>query len=118
MGSSVKLVCRLDEEEWELLQKEAEIRKLSENKVARILLLNALAGFDEKQQTFMWRFDFVNDQLSQLTELVSLAVASGALPLDADKHDQVELRNKLKMHFKTSQFLGKNILEMFKKGKL
>lgn len=104
--------------EHELLQAEAKNRGLSENQTAKIVLIEALSGFDQKQETFLRRLDYINDNVEQLAKIAALAAASAALPLDADQHDAAELREKLKIHFKHSSSLGDSILEMIKKGKL
>lgn len=109
---------RFNEEESELLQAEALKRNLTENQTAKIVLLEALSGFDQKQEAFLRRLDYIDESIELLAKIASLAAAAGSLPLDADQHDATELREKLKTHFKHSSGLGDNILEMIKKGKL
>lgn len=112
------VTLRLNATELELLQIEAKNRKLKENQTAKIVLIEALSGFDQKQETFLRRLDYIDDNIEQLAKIAALSAASAALPLDADQHDAVELREKLKIHFKHSSGLGDSILEMIKKGKL
>ena len=109
---------RVSEMEHELLSDEAKKRGLSNGQAARIVLLEALSGFDQKQETFLRRLDYIDDNIEQLAKIAALAAAAGALPLDAEQQDAAELREKLKIHFKHSSALGDNILEMIKKGKL
>ena len=120
MGSSARknhVTFRLNDNEFELLQDTAKKRKLSEGQVARIIILEALAGFDQKQEFFMIRLDRIEEILQLLIDISSLGAAAGALPLDADQHDKTILRDTLKKHFINSSNLGKNIVDMIKKGK-
>lgn len=112
------VTLRFNATELELLQIESQNRKLTDNQTAKIVLLEALSGFDQKQETFLRRLDHIDDSFELLAKIAALAAAAGALPLDAEQHDAAELREKLKIHFKHSSSLGDNILEMIKKGKL
>lgn len=109
---------RVSDEEYELLQNEARARGLSEGKTARIVLLDGLSGFDQKQEYFLRRLDRLDETLELLINISSLGAAAAALPFDAEQQDMAVLRQKLKTHFQYSSDLGKNIVEMIKKGKL
>lgn len=109
---------RVSEEEYELLQDEAEARGLSEGKTARIVLLDGLTGLDQKQEVLLHRLDHLYETMELLIDISSLGAAAGALPLDAEQHDVAVLREKLKIHFQHSSDLGKNLVNMIKKGKL
>lgn len=109
---------RVSDEEYELLQNEAKVRGLSEGKTARIVLLDGLSGFDQKQEYFLRRLDRPDETLELVINISSLGAAAAALPLDAEQQDMAVLRQKLKIHFQHSSDLGKNIVEMIKKGKL
>lgn len=107
---------------FEMLSEEAGRRKLSNGQTAQIVLLEALSGFDQKQEAFMRRLDLIDDKLTEsfalLLDVSSLGAAAGSLPLDAEQQNVEELRQKLKIHFQHSSDLGKNLVGMIKKGKL
>jgi hypothetical protein len=113
---------KVSDEEYDLLSDEAKKRKLSVGQTARIVLLEALSGYDQKQEYLMRRLDLLNDKLDEklglLISISSLGAAAGALPFDADQRDAEEVRKKLRSHITDASELGKNIVEMIKKGKL
>lgn len=109
---------RVSDAEYELLQDAAKARKLSEGKTARIVLLEALSGFDQKQEFLLRRLDKLDDLMALLLDISSLGAAAGALPLDAEQQDGAALREKLRTHFKHSKALGDNLRKMIKDGKL
>lgn len=109
---------RVTDEEYELLQNEAKARGFSEGKTARIMLLDALSGFDRKQEVFLHRLDHLYETMELLIDISSLGAAAGSLPLDAEQQDGAALREKLKIHFHHSSALGKNLVDLIKKGKL
>ncbi len=113
---------RVSEEEYDLLSSEAEKRKLSNGQTARMMVLYAVSGFDQKQETIMRRLDYIDDKFKEsfqlLLDISSLGAAAGALPLDAEQQDVPALREKLKIHFQHSSDLGKSLVNMIKKGKL
>lgn len=105
-------------DEDDLLSDEAKKRKLSMGQTARIVVLEALSGFDQKQEFFLRRLDCLDKSLELLLNVSSLGAAAGSLPLDAEKQDVGVLREKLKIHFQHSSDLGKNLVDLIKKGKL
>lgn len=117
MNKSKKLSFRVNDREYELIENEAKTRKLSVGQVARVVLNEALSGFDQKQEFFMVRLDKIEETLALLIKISSLGAAACSLPLDADQQDRAVLRDTLKKHFTDSSSLGKNIVDMIKKGK-
>jgi hypothetical protein len=115
-----KLVAfRVSDAEYELLQDAAKARGgLSEGATARIVLLEALSGFDQKQEYVHRRLDQLDAALALILTMTSLGAAAGTLPLDAEQQDAAALREKLKTHFKHSKSLGDNLVKMLKDGKL
>jgi hypothetical protein len=113
---------KVSEAEYDLLTEEAKKRKLSKGQAARSVLLEALSGYDQKQEYLMRRLDMLNEKIEErfalLLDIASLGAAAGALPLDAEQHDPEALRLRLKTHFKHSNGLGKNLVDMLKSGKL
>ena len=114
---SRQIFFRVSEEESELLNDAAKIRGLSEGQTARIVLLEALSGFDQKEEAFLRRLDKQDDLLELLVKISSLGAAAGALPFDADQRNAEELRKKLRSHITDASELGKNLVEMIRKGK-
>jgi hypothetical protein len=109
---------RISEIEYDLLFDEAKKRKLTMGKTARIVLLESLSGYDEKQEYFLRRLDKQDEDIEMLIQIASLAVAAGSLPLNQEQYDINALREIIKKHLFDSSALGKNILDMIKKGKI
>lgn len=112
------IAFRVSQAEYELLNDEAQTRGLSNGQAARIVLLEALSGFDQKQEFVLRRLDRIDESLALLRDICAVGAAAGALPLDADQQDGVALREILKKHFKHSSALGKNLVKMIEDGKL
>lgn len=115
---SHNIAFRISQAECELLNEEAQTRGLSNGQAARIVLLEALSGFDRKQEFVLRRLDGIDENLALLRDICAMGAAAGALPLDADQQDGVALREILKKHFKHSSLLGKNLVKMIEDGKL
>ena len=109
---------RFADEDYELLVDEARKRNLTIPQTAKKLLLEIICGFDQKQESFLRRLDKQDEQIELLLELTSIAAAASALPLDSDNHDQDQLREKLKIHFKKSKTLGTSLVNLLRKGTL
>ncbi len=108
---------KVNEDELEMLVKEAAKRKLSNGQTARIVMFEALSGFDQKQESFLRRFDQLNDLIELLIRLSSIGAAAATLPFDSEQ-DISEMREKLKTHINQSGEIGKQLVDMIKKGKL
>jgi hypothetical protein len=115
---SIQIFFRVNEEEQELLFNEAKKRNLSNGQTAKVVVLEAISGFDQKQESFLRRFDKLDDLIELLISIASLGAGAAALPFEDDNQDVGELREKLKIHIKQSRDLGRNIVDMIKKGKL
>jgi hypothetical protein len=100
-NKSHHIAFRVADYEWELIQDEAKRRKLSEGQVARAVVLETLAGFDQKQESFLRRFDKQDELLELLINISSLGAGAAALPFD-DNQDVAELREMLKRHILVS----------------
>lgn len=108
---------KVSDDEYEMIANEAAKRKLSNGQAARVVVLEALSGFDQKQESFLRRFDKQDELLELLINISSLGAGAAALPFD-DNQDVEELREMLKRHILQSSALGKNIVGMIKKGKI
>ena len=100
---------------------EARARKLSKGLTAKEVLLEALSGFDQKQEFVLRRMDEMNDKLTLLRNIGLVGAAAAALPFDAaqvDQQDSATLREKLRTHFIHSSELGKSLLKMIENEKL
>jgi hypothetical protein len=117
---NVKIQFRITEEEYELLQNRASILGRSEGQTARSILLGGLAGFDEKQATFLYKLDHLYETMELLIDISSLGAAAGALPFPAKEEELgIEVnREALKKHLVASRKVGKTLVESIKKGKL
>ena len=115
---NLRVHFRITDEEYELLSYEAKKRKLSMGQAARVVVLETLSGFDQKQESFLRRFDKQDELLELSINISSIGAAAAALLFDADNQDVAERREKLRNHIKQSSELGKNIVEMIKRGKL
>lgn len=113
-----QITFRVSDEEYDLIHADAVIRKLSDGQTARVIVAEALSGFDQKQETFLRKLDKLEELMEMTIHIASLAVAAGSLPLDMEQHDGNLLREKIRLHINNSNDLGKNILDMVKKGKL
>ncbi|ADL55843.1 hypothetical protein [Gallionella capsiferriformans] len=80
-SKSHHVAFRVADHEWELIQDDAKRRDLSEGKVARALVLDALTGFYKKQGRILRRFDLQNDLLELLIRISSLSAAGQLFPL-------------------------------------
>ncbi len=117
---NVKIQFRITEDEYELLQKAASARGRSEGQTARYILLDGLAGIDEKQATLLYKLDNLFERMELLTDISSLGLAAGALPFPA-KEEELGIeanRDALKKHLAASRKLGNSLVESIKKGKL
>lgn len=108
---------KVSDDEYEMIASEAAKRKLSNGQTARVVVLEALSGFDQKQESILRRFDMQNDLLELLIRITSLGAAAATLPFD-DQRSLAELREKLKAHVHLSSEMGKQIVELIKTGKL
>jgi hypothetical protein len=121
---NIKIQFRVGEYDHDLLSGEAKKRKLSLGQTARVMLHEALSGFDQKQEYLMRRIDLLNDKLDErfglLIDISSLGAAAGALPFAAKEQElEVEAnREAIKKHFAASRTLGKTLVESIKSGKL
>ena len=115
---NLRINFRFSEYEHDLLFDEAKKRKLSMGQTARIVLLEALSGFDQKEEAFLRRLDKQDELLELLVRISSLGAAAGALPFDADQSNAEELRKKMRSHVTDASELGRNMVEMIRKGKL
>ena len=109
---------RIDEVGFELLEAESRVRQLSLGQTARALVLESLYGIGPKQASLLAEIDDLKEMIGLVLDTASIAAGSSALPLDAENHDQDELRIKLQKHFKNSRGLGRNVLDLVKAGKL
>ena len=115
------ITFRVSDFENELIEKEVKIRGLSKSEVIRLLIVEGLSGFDRKQEYMLSRFDKIDAELALLKDIGSWAAASAALPFGVDNQDADEvakLRKQLRLHFKNSSAIGKNLLELIQDGRL
>lgn len=59
--------------EYEFFSNEAKKRGLSNGQVARIVLFEALSGFDQKQETLLRRQSHIDDHFELLAKVSALA---------------------------------------------
>jgi|GEM_PF-3467764 hypothetical protein len=120
-SNSYHVQFKLSVSERELLEVEARARKLSKGLTAKHVLLEALSGFDQKQEFVLRRMDAMDDKLTLLRNIGLVGAAAAALPFDAElveQQDAAVLREKLRTHFVHSSALGKSLLKMIEDGKL
>ena len=118
MNKSKIVSIRLAEEQYELLEKQAQERKLKPGQAAREILSETLIGFDEKQESLLRRFDALDVQIGLLVRLCSIGAAAGAIPLEAEQYDPSDLQKKLTTHFFHARDLGKNLVGLVESNKL
>jgi len=107
---------RVSEDDFTLLSDAAKYRSLSVAQTAKIVMLEALSGFDQKHEIYLLRLDKLGETMELLIDISALGAAAGALPWDADQQDGAMLREKLKKHINNSRDLGKNIVISMKNG--
>lgn len=115
-AKNLRVHYRMTDDEYDLLAYEAAKRKLSNGQTARVVVLEALSGFDQKQESILRRFDMQNDLLELLIRITSLGAAAATLPFD-DQRSLAELKEKLKNHVHLSSEIGKQLVDQIKKGK-
>jgi len=109
---------RFTDAEFDLIVEESKRRNLSMPQTAKILLLEILCGFDQKQEAFMRRFDKQDEQLALLLQISTIGAAAGALPPDFANQDKEVIAKKMKMHFQASRQLGDSLVSLVKKGSI
>jgi len=112
---------RVNDSELELIHNEAIARNLSDGQTARIVLLDALSGFDQKQEFVLRRLEGVDDKLTLLRDIALISAAAAALPFDmklSSEQDVEALRKKMRTHFVDANAIGKSLLKMIENGKL
>jgi hypothetical protein len=107
---------RLSDEEMEYLLFESKERGLSANLTAREALLEAVSGYNQKEQTVLNRFDKLDESMKLLCQIASIGAAASTLPLDAAQQDVDVVNQKLRAHFKLSGSLAKSLVERIKEG--
>ena len=116
-----RVQIRFTDEEFNLIKEESLRRDLTVPQTAKILLLEILSGFDQKQEFFLRRLDKQDEQLALLPLLLQISTigaAAGALPLASENQDIELLRKQILFHFKESRVLGDSLLNMIKKGSI